>query len=48
MDRIRQINFRPLSGNLLSLQSDFIAHATELDHFRPLSGNLLSLQAVET
>ena len=36
-------DFRPLSGNLLSLQ--FFAEAKRLDdyYFRPLSGNLLSL-----
>ena len=36
-------SFRPLSGNLLSLQKTGVYESKDGDCFRPLSGNLLSL-----
>ena len=36
-------SFRPLSGNLLSLQKKSRAKPSRIQTFRPLSGNLLSL-----
>ena len=47
MAKLRERRFRPLSGNLLSLQSEEKYKAYCLHGFRPLSGNLLSLRNYE-
>ena len=44
MARKERYDFRPLSGNLLSLQDRLVRELRADRHFRPLSGNLLSLR----